>query len=595
MEKCLKSNFVKLILFLFFSILLPSLPVHAAIDSASTLQDLQSKIDSAMHSRLTTYSINYSGNSTTLQTDIKNAINSIFNADDYLRYTNKGYSYSGSISSGIITLNFTFNYWNTASMDSYVNTKVTEVLNQIITPGMNDFQKQKNIHDWIETNVAYDTTLVKHSDYDGLVYPYKTVCQGYALLSYKMLNQAGIPTKIIEGTASGQAHAWNLVFLDGAWYHFDATWDDPIPDVIGRTTYGYYNLTDAQIKTNHSWVITYPTATTDFSTTLTTKLTSDSSNSSIYEDLINSLELKFLTDEYTVNDAIGLNTKIQEAIKNQQSKIRVRYTKGSTIATDIQTAIKGITNITSYSYSKGDYVRTSLLGDILLDLSFNYSTPVSVSSVSLSNSNLTLTAGTSSTLTATILPINSSNKTVIWTTSNSSVATVSGGIVKAVGGGNATITATTADGGYIATTNINVIQGVSSIVVISPTQYVKLGGSDIDLTATVNPTGATNKSITWSSSNPNVATVDSSGKVHAVTYGTAVISATSVQDPTKIGRFTITVPVPATGVSINSSSELVKMGSTLTLGTTITPSTATIKTVTWTSSDTNIIKVSSTG
>ena len=86
-----------------------------------------------------------------------------------------------------------------------------------------------------------------------------------------MLNQAGIQTKIIEGTAGGQAHAWNLVNLDGAWYHFDATWDDPLPDVIGRVTYNYYNLTDAQIKSNHSWIKTYPLATTDFSNTLSYK------------------------------------------------------------------------------------------------------------------------------------------------------------------------------------------------------------------------------------------------------------------------------------------------------------------------------------
>lgn len=93
-------------------------------------------------------------------------------------------------------------------------------------------KNKKKIHAWIEQNVAYDATLIKHSDYDALVPPYKTVCQGYALLSYKMLNQAGIQTKIVEGTAGGQAHAWNLVNLDGTWHHFDATWDDPIPDVI---------------------------------------------------------------------------------------------------------------------------------------------------------------------------------------------------------------------------------------------------------------------------------------------------------------------------------------------------------------------------
>nr|WP_274600933.1 Ig-like domain-containing protein [Clostridium yunnanense] len=548
-----------------------------------------------MHSRQPTYSISYTGSTSTLSSDISNTINSIYNADDYLHYTSKGYSYSYTVSGGVATINFTFNYWNTAAQDSFVSTKVNEVLAQIITAGMNDFEKERAIHDWIEKNVAYDTTLVKHSDYDAVAYPYKTVCQGYALLSYKMLNQAGIQTKIVEGTAGGQAHAWNLVYLDGAWYHFDSTWDDPLPDVAGRVTYDYYNLTDAQIKLNHSWVKAYPTANTDFANTLNAKLTSDSSNSSVYQGLIAALELNLLAPEYTVSNSTELNAKIQEAIKNNQTKIRVRYISGSTIATDIATAIKGISNITSYSYSKVDYNRSSITGDIRLDLSFTYFTPVSVTSVALSNTDLTLAAGASSTLTATILPINASNKTVIWSTSNPSVATVLGGIVKAVGGGTAIITAKTSDGNYTATCNIKVIQGVSSITLTSASPYVRLGGDDITLTANIIPTGATDKSLTWTSSNPIVATVDSTGKVHAVSYGSAVISSTSVQDPTKVGRFTVTVPVPVTGVTVTSTSTVVKIGSTLTLGTTIAPSTATIKTVTWSSSNEAIAKVSSTG
>ncbi|GFP74482.1 Ig-like domain-containing protein [Clostridium fungisolvens] len=595
MKKIFRSNFFKLSLFSLLFVALLTFKAYGSVDSAGTLSDLQTKISSAMHSRLTTYSISYSGTTSTLSSDISNAINSIYNGDDYLHYTSKGYSYSYTVSGGVATINFTFNYWNTAAQDSYVSTKVNGVLSQIITSGMNDFEKEKAIHDWIEKNVAYDTTLVKHSDYDAVVSPYTTVCQGYALLSYKMLNQAGIQTKIVEGTAGGQAHAWNLVYLDGAWYHFDTTWDDPLPDVAGRVTYDYYNLTDAQIKLNHSWVKTYPAASTDFATTLNSKLLSDSSNSSVYQGLIDALNLNLLTPEYTVNNATELNAKIQEAIKNNQTKITVRYMSGSTVATDIATAIKGISNITSYSYSKVDYNRSSITGDVRLDLSFTYFTPVSVSSVSLSSTDLTLAAGASSTLTATVLPSNASNKTIIWSTSNSSVATVAGGVVKAIGGGTAVITAKTSDGSYTATCNINVIQGVSSITLASASPYVRVGGDDITLAATVNPAGANDKSLTWTSSNPTVATVDSTGKVHAVAYGSAVISATSVQDPTKVGKFTITVPVPVTGVTVTSSSTIVKMGSTLTLGTTIAPSTATIKTVTWSSSNEAIAKVSSTG
>jgi uncharacterized protein YjdB len=573
---------------------------YAAIDTVATLPDLQGSIRTAMINRVTSYSINYTGSATTLKTDITNIINSIYSQYDYIKYTAKGYAYTATVSGGVITINFTFNYWNTAAQDAIVNTRVTEILGEIITPGMNAYAKQKAIHDWIVKNVAYDTTLVKYTDYDGLVSPFKTVCQGYALLSYKMLNQAGIETKIIEGTAKGQAHAWNLVKLDGVWYHFDATWDDPTPDVPNRATYSYYNLTDSQIKANHSWVLTYPSASTDFSSTLNTKLAEaklagDSVNESVYQGIITALELQYLTDQYTVKDATELNFKIQDAIKQNQTKITVRYLKGNTITTDLQTAIAGISNITAYSYSKYDYVRSAVLGDIVLDLNFTYLPTQNVSSISLSSSALTLPAGTTSTLITTVLPSNASNKTIMWTTSNPSVATVTSGIVKAVGDGTATITATTADGGKTATCSIKVIQGISSITLNRTTATLKVGDADITLIPTFNPDGATIKTLTWKSSNPAVATVDITGKVRAVAYGTTVISAISVQDPTKIAKCTITVPIPVTGVTINTSSAYVKMGTTLPLTAVIAPATATIKTVIWTSSDITKARVSATG
>ncbi len=77
---------------------------------------------------------------------------------------------------------------------------------------------------------ADDTSVVKHSDYHALVAPYKTVCQGYELLTYKMLKQAGINTKIVIGTGNGESHAWNLVYLVGKWYQLDTTWDDSVPN-----------------------------------------------------------------------------------------------------------------------------------------------------------------------------------------------------------------------------------------------------------------------------------------------------------------------------------------------------------------------------
>ena len=140
-------------------------------------------------------------------------------------------TYRGTSSSANVTVRLS--YRETAEQTNYVNQNADSILKRIIKPGMNDHEKVKAIHDWVVRNLKYDTTLTKYTAYDGL-YTGSTVCQGYSLLTHKLLKGAGIPEQNRGGTASdnpqGQLHAWNLVLLDGKWYHLDTTWNDPVPD-----------------------------------------------------------------------------------------------------------------------------------------------------------------------------------------------------------------------------------------------------------------------------------------------------------------------------------------------------------------------------
>ena len=146
---------------------------------------------------------------------------------------------------------------------------------------------------------------------------------------------------------------------------------------------------------------------------------------------------------------------------------------------------------------------------------------ISVSKVSLDRTSLTLDVGNSTTLTATVSPSNATDKTVTWSSSNTSVATVSNGTVMAVSAGTATITAMA--GSKTATCIITVEVPVSSVS-LNYSSLTLTEGDSFTLTATVSPSNATNKTVTWSSSNTSVATV-SKGTVKAVAAGTATITA----------------------------------------------------------------------
>ncbi|MGZ4106709.1 MAG: Ig-like domain-containing protein, partial [Tumebacillaceae bacterium] len=576
----------------------PQAAVYAVSATATNLTELQTGITNALNSHLTSYAVSYSGNLSTLQTDINNALNAAIASDDYLHYTVKTYAYSASSSAGVATINFTFTYWETQAQTDYVKSQVTQILGQIITADMNAHQKEKAIHDWIITHVAYDTTKVSHSAYDGLANG-KTVCQGYALLTYEMMRQAGIPVKIEEGVAHGEAHAWNLVQLDGQWYQLDCTWDDPLPDVAGRTVYNYFNLTDAQLKADHSWTKSYPAATTSYDQTLSSLALSDTANATFYNSLFQTLGFQYLNDANTATSVQNLTNMIQSAVWNRQSEVIVRYTNGATVAADIKTAMAAQTGLSGYSYSYVPYTRTTI-NDQLVDLKFTYAsnTVVPVTGISLPQSTLSIKAGTTPTkLQAVFAPTNATNRNVTWTSSDSSIVKVDAyGNVSAVGTGTATITATSTDGHFTATCSVTAVVPVTSIALNKTTATIEANDMQ-QLTATISPTTATNATVTWSSSNNNIATVDANGVVHAVSPGTAVITATNNDVGTvRTAKCTVTVPTHASKVQLNTSSLTLGVGgATSHLTATVTPTNATNRNVTWSSSDTSVATVDASG
>ncbi len=165
---------------------------------------------------------------------------------------------------------------------------------------------------------------------------------------------------------------------------------------------------------------------------------------------------------------------------------------------------------------------------------------VGVTSVTLDITEKAVKKGETFTLTATVAPSDVTDKTVTWSSSDDNVASVDAkGKVTAVGGGSAVITATS--GGKTATCNVTVTVAVSGVTLNIAEKSVATGES-FTLTATVVPSDATDKTVTWTSGNTTVATVDSNGKVTAVGAGSAVITATA-GDKTATCNVTVTAPV----------------------------------------------------
>ena len=133
-----------------------------------------------------------------------------------------------------------------------------EAIDQCVQPGMSDYEIAKALHDYVVLNTAYgpiqgDGALSSTypEGYFSLVNG-QGQCMDYAGAYQVLMDLAGIPCETVFGDSTAGDHAWNIIQLDGEWYHVDTTWDDPTPDREGYVRYDYFLKSDAYMNRDHS-------------------------------------------------------------------------------------------------------------------------------------------------------------------------------------------------------------------------------------------------------------------------------------------------------------------------------------------------------
>lgn len=224
-----------------------------------------------------------------------------------------------------------------------------------------------------------------------------------------------------------------------------------------------------------------------------------------------------------------------------------------------------------------------------------------VRGIALDSLEKSVTVGSSISLVPIFTPETAFDKSMTWTSSNTSVARVeldgvTNGKVTGVSPGIALITGISNDGNFtvacLVTVKAKAVENDTKVTVKPTTKYLKLGKT-FYVKATV--TGTSNKKVKWSTSKKSVATVTSDGKVKGKKVGTAYIKATARDGSGAYARCKVRVVRMAKKVKLNKYTAKVLVGSTLKLKATVTPKKTTIKKVKWTTSDKNIATVSSSG
>ncbi|SFH64820.1 Transglutaminase-like superfamily protein [Pseudobutyrivibrio sp. OR37] len=125
-----------------------------------------------------------------------------------------------------------------------------------ISPEASDYDKALYVFETLINKVDYNNESIENQNILSVFIYKSTVCQGYADAAWYMLDKLGIRSTIITGTANNESHAWNLVYLDDAYYYMDVTWGnskylDSNNDTTGRINYAYFAMTTEEISQNH--------------------------------------------------------------------------------------------------------------------------------------------------------------------------------------------------------------------------------------------------------------------------------------------------------------------------------------------------------
>ena len=200
----------------------------------------------------------------------------VANEGDYLKWSYGGWQAVESMGQigdlYYFTVKYSVTYYTDFSQEQQVSTKVSQVLSSLGLSGQNDYTKVKKIYDYMCKNITYDyshlndpTYKLQYTAYAALING-TSVCQGYAVLFYRMALQSGVDARLISGYAGGP-HAWNIVKIGSYYYNLDATWD------AGRSYYYYFlksnnNFTDHVRDVNYAdteFNQRYPMAAEDYS------------------------------------------------------------------------------------------------------------------------------------------------------------------------------------------------------------------------------------------------------------------------------------------------------------------------------------------
>ena len=466
--------------------------------------------------------------------DIYTAITAICPEMFFVERTQPFSSYALS-SAGYITKlypNYLYNKTTTDKMLKEFYAEADYYLDQVsgqLSACQDEFSKVMVLHDELVLDASYSasnpSTYVFMTDKYG-------VCENYARVYAYLLSQLGIYSEVIDSYSMG--HEWLKVRIDGTYYQVDVTWDDPRPDRPGRVSHTYFLLSD-QANTDHTdYLSIYPAS----------------------------------------------DTRYDQAAFHQYNSKLCKLNASDTVFYAVDTAGK---RIVKYNYATGKAETVLSLSDLQWDASAYYGSGAVWNGcfTGLASFDGKLYYNTPS----AIYSLDPSTKKTKKITGNSGSEEYYGLRIRGSQLYGVTAASPNTSGTYVELCKLEPEQVQATGITITPASLTLKVGESRTLTASVQPSDATDRTVVWQSTNSAVAAV-TDGKVTARSSGTAVIVASTSNGKSAVCTVTVTEPtVEVTSVRLSQQTLSLYTGESSTLRAAVSPQDATDPSLTWSSSN----------
>ncbi|WP_026497429.1 Ig-like domain-containing protein [Butyrivibrio sp. WCD2001] len=370
------------------------------------------------------------------------------NEGDYLKwgYSGMGMQIAYDKKDGKTSGTFTFymTYYTSAAQEQSVNAKVSQISSALSLSSKGEYDKILAVYEYVCGNVKYEygNSQLKYTCYAAAINK-SAVCQGYALLVYRLLNDAGVSCRLIAGNTSSGGHGWNIVRVGDYYYNIDATWDAG----KDKEKYAYFMKCDSEFDDHKRW-----SQYADSSFYQLHPMSSTSYNTGTVGSYVSVKTLSLSKDKLTLKAGESSQLKVTVKPARAESLLTWKSNNKNVASVDSNGKVNAV--------AAGTCTVTVSSPDGKKDICYVTVTEENseIKSLKLNKKKLKLKKGKKFQLTVKTNPVSAKDTTqLVWKCSNKKVAKITKkGVVKAKGKGTCIVTVSTKDGKKKATCKVTV-------------------------------------------------------------------------------------------------------------------------------------------